>query len=227
MSTEQTVSIVRCGLGEANVKMKLWVRHNSGLEFSDHTDEVSIRISAHVNSNRLTWEFADPIAIPPPIEDDPLDDLKKGIEDGAAAWDSTSISFVAPSTNAADIIVQIANECPADTIACIKGRELILSRGNEQLSHYTSGYMYFDNPPDWGSKGGEKKWTIDPSIVNIKDYVYLPGIAMHEFGHVAGLGHGADSNDIMGVWFLDQDKTQLTDDDKKAVGVIYNNHSKH
>jgi hypothetical protein len=63
-----------------------------------------------------------------------------------------------------------------------------------------------------------RDWTTDPAEI----VVDLQSVALHEFGHMLGLAHSADSNAVMfGTYSRRTNKRDLTTDDLAGLVTIY------
>ncbi len=91
--------------------------------------------------------------------------------------------------------------------------------------------LLIEDPPRWPGdyeampQIPARKWTIDLQeyIRKPREYVYLPGILMHEFGHTIGLWHGG-SNSIMTGHYS---RGALSTDDEEGAKAIYEHHTAH
>lgn len=57
-----------------------------------------------------------------------------------------------------------------------------------------------------------------------EDQKSLPATLIHELGHAAGLGHSSDVGDVM---YYAREVNLLSDEDKDALGTIYESHTPH
>ncbi|MXY45745.1 MAG: matrixin family metalloprotease, partial [Chloroflexi bacterium] len=92
--------------------------------------------------------------------------------------------------------------------------------------------VYFEHPPrayfpatGFATYVWENNFTRATSGRGHDLRLYLPAYMAHELGHTAGLGHSQSSNDIMGS--PPAERTSLSSADRRAVGLIYNNHAKN
>ena len=85
-------------------------------------------------------------------------------------------------------------------------------------------YMYDNAQRGYVLK--EYIWTDNlRRAVNDDDYLYLPSVMLHEFGHTAGPGHTWSGNEVMSGEY----NTQMTvqPNDTEALKANYEGHSRH
>ncbi|MXY46633.1 MAG: matrixin family metalloprotease [Chloroflexi bacterium] len=86
--------------------------------------------------------------------------------------------------------------------------------------------FWFEHEPAIGSTRVE--WTNDFSVTrrNPRQFLYMPILMAHEFGHAAGLWHSPGSSDAM-FHAARTPRQNISGNDKNAMKAIYNHHAAH
>ncbi len=83
--------------------------------------------------------------------------------------------------------------------------------------------MWFAFPPTDGG-GSPRKWTNNSHQArnDPDNYYYLPQVAIHEFGHTAGLAHPRmGANAVMGSLVEGRPLTEPTEYDLEGIKHLY------
>ncbi|MYC34155.1 MAG: matrixin family metalloprotease [Chloroflexi bacterium] len=103
--------------------------------------------------------------------------------------------------------------CSAGAVACVCN----VYRDDGTLGHSD---MWFEFPPV-GASGAPLKWTYISDLArnDPDNYIYLPMVAMHEFGHTAGLSH--PRRGVNSLMAYGQMHTEPTDYDLEGIKHLY------
>ena len=109
---------------------------------------------------------------------------------------------------------QLPNKC-GNSVACTHPGGTYPHLGHQDL--------WLEYPPQFSMDPDYKRWTNDLSLAtnNSDNYVYLPGVMMHELGHTAGLGHPAG----VGIMGGDLVRSAPLTYDKNGMKYIYQGHT--
>eukprot|EP00803_Ostreobium_quekettii_P001087 evm.model.scf_853EXC.6 EVM.evm.TU.scf_853EXC.6 scf_853EXC:58036-60614(-) len=125
------------------------------------------------------------------------------IRRGFRAWeDETGVCFrEAPTKAAAKVTVTWGNRSP-DNLFEFDGP-------GGALAHSTKNYIQFDSSERWLCQGQPAK----------PGRFYLYPVALHEMGHVLGLTHSTDPNDVMSPYYV-PDRVELQPGDKQRAAAL-------
>ena len=239
-ASNATIDIVRCGIGDGTRKLEVWLSIPGVGSSVFKAYELREQQSWHRADNITSFALAAPLvpnATPPA-------GMAESIRDGARAWNLVSggITFGELRSQAnqslVDLIVEgyitqgssAKNLCsPDEAIACVLPKR---DPAHPPLyPHQSKETLYFEHPPEDGLVSTTHEWTRDPNMGGVTvlgvEYIYMPAIMMHEFGHAAGLGHPITRTDIMSLSVVTSNVQELTDNDKEAMKSIYNSHAAH
>ncbi len=232
-----TTKMVKCELGTGKAKLKVQIRHDaSGKIYQTYSYEAKQKQSWHRSDHGVIYALATPFVqlsgtatpIPAIIEKD----LQKGVSLAAAAgWNKVkgSTGFrIGKAENPNSPITDVAVGVSTDPYKCGTSIACTFNKGTVTYPHLKKQTLDLENPPCWNGNGC-KLWTNQEQLSTNPLYEYLPGFAMHEFGHTAGLGHSSNQNDIMGSWDPDNDILSPSSNDKDAMASMYNSgkHKRH
>ncbi|KAI4320665.1 hypothetical protein MLD38_034120 [Melastoma candidum] len=136
----------------------------------------------------------------------PMEDLRTAVANAFSTWEEHSVFLFreADLNEDADIEIGVYDGYHGDNIP-FDGRGGIFAHGSKPAD----GFLHFDNAEDW---------STNPTGIQVD----LESVALHEIGHILGLGHSDNDWAIMGRYFgYGRTKKTLTDDDIKGIQALY------
>ena len=221
------ILLVRCGIGTgaASITVKARNTEHDNYEWDTGT-RIPIKQSWHHADNIVGYQVA---CMPTPTADL---DHGEAIRKAARAWNSANagVSFgkltqtgCVTNNTAGSVTVKLHPTITNKSQDKCDGGAACLASHSSNYPHLDDALViYISNP------GTGYRWSTKTHTINWKEY-YLPLVMIHEFGHAAGLGHSAHSNDLM------EGTTAKTGviinapsaNDIKAMKAIYESHTAH
>ena len=225
------ILLVRCGIGTGSASITVKIR-NTGHDNYEWDTGISIPIkqSWHHADNSVTYQVG---CMPTSTAD-----LNYGeaIREGAVAWNSanTSISFGKLAQNGCTL-KSTAGRLTVKLHPTSSTAQDQCDGGIACLKRHSSNYPHMDAALFILIKKTIPRgysWASDADGNNMieGDEIYLPMVMIHEFGHAAGLGHSANSSDLMVGTISGNNGViikQPASGDIKAMKSIYKSHPAH
>ena len=232
------VLLVRCGFGSGTSLLAVETRLKSDHSKVDNDSYIEIVGHPwHISDNNITYAYASPLVVNATLAQSSIDLYKAGTNQGAGLWNSAAVtmSFTkVSSTSSADVVVQGYyagsggnDHCGAGNVACV-----VYGSGHN-YPHYSSQmnlyFVYRRTVVDNQNMTQTYTWTNDLARATTRTdsylHLYMPIYMAHEFGHASGLWHTSSTSDGMAA--VPNERANVSDNDKKAMKAIYNNHTSH
>lgn len=233
------VQLVKCGIGDGTSAITVKIRNYVTQQDYHEWDAATIRVRKawHDANHSFRYQIG---CMPAPTS---TLDYNAAIEAGASGWPSDSIG---PAGSKLTFWKVNLTGCALnDEQGRVSVKHYSLSSNNAQETcsdphylacavpvassqpHITTQKILI-NKGDHPNRGFTWQSIPDASGHIPQGHYYLPYVMMHEFGHVAGLGHSANGSDIM---YYPASKGKIintpTANDILAMQAIYNSHAAH
>ena len=227
-----TISLVRCGLGEAgNTSLKVHYRARGSTSATtigvsgDSVDQARHQEDRHVSYDYSLASLSGQKPSYVPAVYDYLTVTEEAMTIAVGRWnDAAGRRVFERAARGADAQMTVKGFWHGDD-ACENARSMgCLVRGRN--THMGDLTFWFRYPPKGQYEGEATMWTTDRRHVirNPERYTYMPFVAMHEAGHGVGLGHIANTGYIMSTEYSVH-VSDVTDVDKAGLKAVLESHS--
>ena len=255
-----SVTLVRCAIGSgatASVEIQVEENTQTGPTVHDLTVSLTVAQALHRGDHDVRY-YVPPSSslftaprpshlatheLDPLLSDDVVHAYLHAIS--SAAWAGMVTLGRTTSSSTADVVVKAywnPNPVPGPDLPCKHSIACVHSLGGN--SHLANGaILYIEEPPSFATSGKIQEWTASYSdwrkFPNM--FEYLPGILMHEYGHVLGLNDTDDTIGYVGVMRSTMHEVPvggvcrnapasecgLGAQDRNGLNAIYQNHTRH
>ena len=220
------IQLVRCRIGDGTSSSSITVKVRNTRHEDYEWEAASIRIGQawHDANHRVDYQVG---CMPAPTTDLNYNDA---ITDGASAW---------PASSGVRFGKLVQNGCALKSRSGKVTVEIYTVNSKAEDRCDQAGVLACADPvsSDHPHKitqriliNGDKPWSNDADgDGRIGSNYYLPATMVHEFGHTAGLGHGANPNDYMYYQLSPGEiiNTPPSANEVSAMKEIYQRHTSH